>query len=163
MKPDVVIFCDGGCTDNPGTIAVAAVVCSTDGEVVVESARMAGKGTNNVAEYRALRHAIHLANLVGAKRPMFFSDSNLVVQQVNRLWAMKAGGDLAEAHRQCVDALYSFDRWMIKHVPREQNKRADWLACNQLGHTRTLKNKPKISMVELEGDGRPGWSELPAG
>ena len=160
MSPDYVTFCDGGCTANPGDIAVAAVVCTPDGEIIVESARLSGQGTNNVAEYRALRHAIQLSNLVGARQPMFFSDSALVVQQVNGLWAMKAGGDLAVQHRHCVDALYKFDRWGLKHVPREQNKRADWLACKLLGHGRTLKNKPEVALVSCDHEGRPGWSQL---
>jgi ribonuclease HI len=162
MTPDYVIFSDGGCTANPGKIAVAAVACTSDGQIITESARIAGEGTNNVAEYRALRHAIHLAHLVGARQPLFLSDSALVVQQVNGLWAMRSTGDLAAAHRQCVVALMSFDRWAIKHVPREKNKRADWLACNELDHKRTLKKKPDVSSVVFEGDGRPGWSQLAA-
>ena len=162
MNPDYVIFMDGGVTANPGTIAVAAVACSPEGELYLESSRKAGQGTNNVAEYRALRHAIELANLLGARRPMFLSDSMLIVQQVNHRWAIKAGGELALLHNHCTSALMVFDRWVLKHVPREQNKRADWLACRELGHKRTLKNPPAVSAVDCDQDGRPGWSELEA-
>jgi ribonuclease HI len=162
MTPDYVIFSDGGCTANPGDIVVAAVVCTPDGEIITESARVAGSGTNNIAEYRALQFGIQLANLVGAQRPMFFSDSALVVQQINRLWAMKAGGELAVMHHRCAHALMKFDRWAIKHVPREQNKRADWLVCKQLGHSRTLKKAPEVSRVSCDTEGRPGWAHLAA-
>jgi ribonuclease HI len=160
VNPDFVIFMDGGCTANPGKIAVAAVVCTPEGELVTESAMMAGEGTNNVAEYRALRHAIQLANLVGARRPMFCSDSQLVVKQIQGWWALKVGGELARQHGYCSSALMDFDRWLLKHVPRTENKRADWLACQALGHDRTLKKAPAVSRVSCEHDGRPGWSQL---
>lgn len=157
---DYVIFCDGGCTANPGRLAVAAVVCTPDYEPVLEQARLAGEGTNNVAEYRALVHGICLANLLGARRPTFLLDSQLVVKQVGGWWAMRGDSPLHCHHRRATSALMRFDRWWIKHVPREMNKRADWLVSGLLGHGRTLKKAPAIVPVEVGGDGRPGWSEL---
>jgi ribonuclease HI len=159
VDPDLVIFLDGG-FKGEDNLAVAAVACSPAGEIVVESARHAGAGTSNVAEYRALRHAIGIANLLGAKRPMFLSDSMLIVQQVNGFWAMKAGGELAVQHNYCTGALMKFDRWLLKHIPREQNKRADWLVSNLLGHSRTTKKMPPVAAVACDHEGRPGWTEL---
>jgi ribonuclease HI len=162
VSPDFVIFVDGGCSANPGNIAVAAVACSPEGQVLVESARLAGHGTNNIAEYKALRHGIELANLVGARRPLFLSDSMLVVQQVNGYWALRSSADLAAQHNHCTAALMRFERWTLQHIPREKNKRADWLACAALGHKRTLKKAPDVSRVECEREGRPGWAALTA-
>jgi hypothetical protein len=51
-----------------------------------------------------------------------------------------------------------FDRWQVKHVPRERNRRADWLVCGLLGHARTLKNPPDVAPIECESDGHPGWA-----
>jgi ribonuclease HI len=159
--PEQVDRMDVLITSNGGEIAVAAVACTPDGEVFVENAVKVGQGTSNAAEYKALRHAIALANLVGARRPMFLSDSNLVVQQVNGRWAMKAGGELATLHNHCSGSLMKFDEWMLKHVPRERNKRADWLVCNLLGHSRTLKSgAPPVSSVSCEEEGRPGWARM---
>lgn len=160
MTPDYVVFCDGGCTANPGRIAVAAVVCTPEGEVITESARDAGEGTNNVAEYRALRHAIQLANLVGAREPLFISDSQLVVQQINRNWALNGDGERARLHGYCSSALMKFDRWLLQHVSREKNKRADWLVSSHLGHDRTLKKAPDVVPVQSDRDGTPGWSAI---
>jgi ribonuclease HI len=163
VSPDYVIFMDGGCTANPGRIAVATVVCSPEGEVLVESARDAGEGTNNVAEYRALMHAISLANLVGAREPMFISDSKVTVQQVNGYWAINGNGERTRLHGQCSSALMKFDRWILKHVGRERNKRADWLVSKHLGHSRTLKTPPTVERVECDHEGRSGWSTLAPG
>ena len=163
MIPDFVIYVDGGYKgQNPSKLGVAAVVCTPDFEVIVESARWAGEGTNNVAEYRALSHGIHLANLVGARQPLFISDSMLVVQQLHNFWATNGATDdpLTLAHSRCASGLMTFERWGLKHVRREKNKRADWLVSNLLEHSRTLKNTPKIEPVEYDGDGRPGWSNI---
>jgi ribonuclease HI len=159
MDPDYVIFMDGGCTANPGgQLAVAAVVCTPDFQVVSQMARAAGEGTNNIAEYRALRHAIAMANLVGAREPLFLSDSKLVVEQVNGWWAIKEPG-LHMLHGWCTGALMRFDRWAIKYVPREKNKRADYLVSKHLGHARTLKRPPAVGHVDLDHGARPGWSQ----
>lgn len=157
---DYVVFVDGGCTANPGELAVAAVVCTPDGEIVLEHARRAGTGSNNIAEYRSLMHGICLARLLGARRPAFVSDSALVVQQVNGWWAMSGDSPMHAHHKRATAELMRFDRWWLRHVRREQNKRADWLVSGLLGHGRTLKNPPPVALVEADGDGRPGWSEL---
>jgi ribonuclease HI len=163
VNPDFAIFFDGGHSVGR-QLAVGAVVCTPAGEVVVEQAVRAGEGTSNVAEYRALSFAVCMANLVGARRPLFLSDSMLVVQQVNGFWAMRGdpGSPLALAHSRCTCALMRFDRWLLRHVPREQNRRADWLVCRLLEHKRTLKQAPAVTVVEFDDEGRPGWRELPS-
>jgi ribonuclease HI len=162
VEHDYLIFCDGGCTANPGDLAVAAVVCvpEPECEIVIEQARRAGHGTSNVAEYRALAHGIGLARLMGARRPLFCVDSALVAQQVNGWWAMRGSSELHREHARCASALMEFDRWVVKHVPRERNRRADWLVSGLLGHSRTLKKAPGVDPVATEGPGRPGWSQL---
>lgn len=161
MEPDLIVYLDGGCTQNPGgKLATAAVALQPSGELFVESSRHAGVGTSNLAEYRALLHAIQLARLLGARRPLFCTDSKLVAEQVNDRWARRGSGDLHEAHAQCTSELMNFERWQVKHVPRERNRRADWLVCGLLGHERTLKNPPDVVSIECESDGHPGWSEL---
>ena len=166
MNNDFVIYFDGGLKGDPGNakLAVAAVVVSPDnGEILMESAVDAGDGTNDDVELRALSHAISLANLVGARRPLFVSDSEETVKQANGVWAMKGPTDSPRAleHSRCTTALMRFDRWKLKHVKREQNKRADWLVSKHLGHSRTSKKPPPAPVVEFEGDGNPGWKELP--
>jgi ribonuclease HI len=162
MNADYLIFVDGGYKEGLGLAVGAVVVSSGNGQVIVEQAIMAGEGTSNVAEYRALVHGICLANLVGARRPLFCSDSKLVVQQVNGSWAMTGDtqSDRHRAHAHCSHELMKFDRWVLKHVPRERNKRADWLVCSLLGHNRTTKKAPAVAVVDSEGAGRPGWSQL---
>jgi ribonuclease HI len=163
VNPDLLVMFDAGCSSNPGRLAVAVVVCSPGYEVLFEGARLAGEGTSNVGEYRALETAIGVATTAGARRPAFLSDSMLVVQQVNGFWAVRGdpGSPLQRSHAHCTSALMAFDRWTLKHVPREQNKRADWLVSRALGHKRTLKSPPALTAVDAGGEGRPGWTHVP--
>lgn len=162
VEPDYRIFCDGGCTANPGDLAVGAVVCTIDGEVLIAQARRAGMGTSNIAEYRALAYAIGLANLVGARTPLFCTDSALVAQQINGWWAMRGSQELADEFARCSTLLMKFDWWWLKHIPREKNKLADWLVCKELGHDRATKKAPRAEVVTTEAKGLPGWSRLSA-
>jgi ribonuclease HI len=158
MEADLYVFVDGGCTANPGgDLAVAAVLCSPDGEIVLERARRASVGTSNVAEYRALRYGICMANLLGARRPAFVSDSELMVRQVNGWWAMSGDSPLHAEHKLASSALMGFEHWWLSHVSRERNRRADWLVCKLLGHSRALKNPPDLGVAEAAGAGHPGW------
>lgn len=45
--------------------------------------------SNNVAEYEALLHGLHIAILMGLHRLLVRGDSNLIIQQVMKAWDMK--------------------------------------------------------------------------
>jgi ribonuclease HI len=159
-KSDLLVFVDGGIKTAPyGDLGVAAVVCTPAGELLVESAWHAGHGSANLAEYRALAYGVGLAHLAGARRPLFCSDSALVVQQLNGWWARRNIG-LEPEFVRCRSALMEFDLWWLKHIPRERNRRADWLVCRLLGHSRTARRAPKIEPVATEAKPRLGWSLL---
>lgn len=160
---EFTIYCDGGLVStNPGEAAVAAVVINDVGELIIEQARRIGHATNNEAEYRALLFAINLANLVGARRPHFVVDSQLVEQQVIGWWAIN-GANLSRLHGLCTGSLMMFPEWSIQHVPRAQNKRADWLVNKLIrpDGDRTLKNPPEAGLEFRTGHIRPGWDNVP--
>jgi ribonuclease HI len=62
----LVVHVDGGSRGNPGPAAAAAVVSSTDGDVVDEASVTLGEATNNVAEYRGLLLGLERAREHGA-------------------------------------------------------------------------------------------------
>jgi ribonuclease HI len=125
------VYIDGGCWPNPGPAVCAAVVVASSGEILAETARsVATRSTNNVAEYSGLILGVSLARLVGATEAHFYSDSQLIVQQVRGAWMVKEP-ELVVLHARARAGLARIERWTIKHVYREHNKRADWL-CNTL-------------------------------
>lgn len=155
----VVVYTDGGCQPNPGPGAIAAVVGTEQGEVIIERAKALELVTNNEAEYLALLLGISLTRLVGATSVNFCTDSELVAQQVSGWWAIR-GGNISRLHGFVTSRLMELDEWSIQHVPRSKNQRADYL-CNELmdhKSKRQLSAKPGIEF--RTGNLRPGWANL---
>ena len=46
--------------------------------------------SNNVAEYEALLHGLHIAKDIGVKRILCYRDSDLVQHQLNQTWDAKS-------------------------------------------------------------------------
>jgi ribonuclease HI len=131
LSKRVVVSVDGGARGNPGPAAIAAVVAAPTGEVLEERAETIGEATNNVAEYRALLLGIDRALALGAAEVELVADSELVVRQVRGDYRVKDAA-LRKLHAQVHSALAGFERWSIRHVPREKNKRADLLVNEAL-------------------------------
>jgi ribonuclease HI len=126
-----VVNVDGGARGNPGPAAAAAVVSTSDGEVLTERSEAIGEATNNVAEYRALLLGLELARELGAEEVEVVGDSELVVRQVKGEYRVKDAA-LRALHQRVAAALSDFDRWTIRHVRREQNAEADRLVNERL-------------------------------
>jgi ribonuclease HI len=127
----VVVNVDGGARGNPGPAAIAAVVATPEGEVIDRAAKVIGRATNNVAEYRALLLGIERARAAGAGEVDLVGDSELIVKQVRGEYRVK-DATLAELHAEVRDALSPFERWSIRHVRREHNAEADRLVNQAL-------------------------------
>ena len=101
------------------------------------------KAINNVAEYEALLHGLHIARDLGVQRVLCYGDSDLVAQQVSGTWDTKS--DTMEAYRAAVDEFAKcFLGYEVRHIPRAQNEAADTLA--RLGSER--KKVPKDVFLE---------------
>jgi ribonuclease HI len=127
----IVVHVDGGARGNPGPAAIAAVVQETGGAVLEERAERIGEATNNVAEYRALLLGIERAAAIGAVELELVGDSELVVRQVTGEYKVK-DETLRGLHAEVKGALEAFERWSIRHVPRELNSEADRLVNQAL-------------------------------
>ena len=85
------------------------------------------KATNNVAEYEALLHGLHIARDLGVQRVLCYGDSDLVAQQVRGTWNTKT--ETMAAYRAAVDEFAKcFLGYEVRHIPRAQNEAADTLA-----------------------------------
>lgn len=121
------IFTDGASRGNPGAAAWAFVLTRPGAEVVEVAAKL-GTTTNNVAEYTALVRALEHAGRLGIRRIDLFSDSELLVKQMNGEYAVKSV-ELRDLYDEAQRLRRGFDGVRIAHVRRAQNKRADEL-CN---------------------------------
>jgi len=120
------IFCDGASRSNPGDASIGVSI-SLDGKEIHTISRKIGIATNNEAEYQALIDALNYCIENSIKEIEVFLDSNLVVEQVNKNFKVKAG-NLKVLNSQVENMIKEFEYIEFKHVYREENKRADQLA-----------------------------------
>ena len=98
-----------------------------DGSEVAALFGYLGTATNNVAEYQALLHGLRFALARGASSVEVFSDSELLVRQIEGRYRVKHPG-LQPLHREAQSLLARFAKSRVAHVPREKNREADALA-----------------------------------
>jgi ribonuclease HI len=130
-SPAVRLWIDGGSRGNPGPSAIGVVVEDVDGEVIDNIARFIGTTTNNVAEYRALLAGLEAAAFLGASEVEVVSDSELLVKQMRGEYKVKNEG-LKPLHAQAMAEAAAITSFVIRHVEREQNTRADALVNRAL-------------------------------
>jgi len=120
------IYSDGASKGNPGRASIGAVLI-LDGKEVAQVSKSIGIATNNIAEYTALLEALKLAGQMGFTRIHVKADSELMIRQLNGIYKVK-NPDIKVLFDQIVLLKMNFSTISFTHVPREQNKRADFLA-----------------------------------
>lgn len=118
------LYTDGGSRGNPGKSAAAFVICNLDDNVVEKSGFYIGIATNNQAEYYGFKMGLERARDLGINRLTLFSDSQLVVNQMNGLYKVK-NQELAPLYAEVKEIAQSFEKISFVHIPRELNRIAD--------------------------------------
>jgi ribonuclease HI/probable phosphoglycerate mutase len=126
-QPAWTLFTDGASRGNPGQAGAGAVLFDTEGHELAARSLYLGECTNNAAEYRALLLGLQSALEQGCSRLEIRLDSELIVRQIKGRYKVKHE-TLKPLFAEVKTLLAQFDGWVIAHVPRAQNKRADQLA-----------------------------------
>lgn len=124
LLEEAKIYTDGGSRGNPGSSACAFVICKMDDTVVEKSGFYLGMATNNQAEYFGFLKGLERARELGIDRITLFSDSQLVVSQMNGAYKVK-NQELLPIYQDTKAVADSFESITFTHVPRELNKTAD--------------------------------------
>jgi ribonuclease HI len=125
------IHIDGASRGNPGDAGFGVHVTRRDGGELAGLYGFLGRATNNVAEYQALIHALRFAIAREASDVRVFSDSELVVKQMNGQYKVKHP-DMIPLHREARLLIGKLPKVSLSHVRREQNRDADRLANRAL-------------------------------
>ena len=120
------LYCDGASRSNPGDASIGISIL-LDGKEVHTISKKIGIATNNEAEYQALIDGLNFCIDNSIKEIDVFLDSNLVVEQVNKNYKVKAE-NLKVLNSKVDELIQEFNFIKINHVYREENKRADQLA-----------------------------------
>lgn len=111
------LYTDGGARGNPGPAAIGIVLVDSSGNIVKQMKRFIGKATNNQAEYTALIEGLKLAKMYWKGSLDCFTDSELLVRQVNGEYNVK-NPDLKIAHSAVQKLFMAFPSVKITHVRR---------------------------------------------
>jgi ribonuclease HI len=116
---------DGASRGNPGE-AGFGVLFERDGRRE-EIVGFLGRTTNNVAEYAALVAALTHAVRSGCRSLELYSDSQLLVRQLEGAYKVKAA-HLVPIFLRVLSLRRQLGALTARHVPREENREADALA-----------------------------------
>jgi phosphoribosylglycinamide formyltransferase-1 len=142
----VDLFTDGGSRGNPGPAGAGFTIKIPGGEAILSRGLFLGHTTNNVAEYTAVREGLAAAKDMQAQSVRLFSDSQLLVRQLNGQYRVKSE-NLKDLYADCMELLASFSSWQVTHVYREKNTEADAMA-----------NKAMDKKANVEIQHKPGKS-----
>jgi len=147
--PDKVIaYTDGASRGNPGPAAAAFILSDPAGTRLQAKAFFIGRTTNNVAEYTAIIKALRAAKEIGVKELTVFSDSELLVRQINGKYKVKSE-QIRPLFQQAVELLSEFKNYKVRFIPREKNKEADKLVNQALNLERDIEAKPAPAEPQL--------------
>ncbi len=128
----ITIYTDGGSRGNPGPAATGTHIEDQNEKILAEIGKTIGITTNNVAEYKAIIEGLSWVlenknNLINLKKVNFLMDSNLAAMQLNGIYKIKNPGlRILLFKAREIEAQIKLPI-TYKHIPREENKKADRL------------------------------------
>ena len=142
----LIAHVDGGSHGSPGPSGIGVVI---DGSAngTIRIAKWIGRQDNNVAEYVALLEALQCALALKAGKLHVFSDSEVVVRQMNGEYICRSPR-LYSLHWICRKLARSFD-FSISHIRREHNSEANRLA--NCAVQKNLSPPSSIHQISLHG------------
>jgi ribonuclease HI len=108
----MIIYCDGGTRGN--------AICLVHDDIIIVKTRR-GEYTNNELEYIALIHTLEYIDSKNLKNVRIYSDSRLIVNQVNGKYRVTTD-NLIALHRETLEKMLRCDGVQICWVRRNRNK-----------------------------------------
>ena len=127
METRLTIFTDGVARGNPGDGGFGVIIKGRDGNLLEEIGGYLGVTTNNFAEYSGLVAALKASLKYQPAHIEIYSDSQLVVRQLNGLYSVKSES-LLPLHKEARRLMSLLGNVAVFYIPREKNKEADALA-----------------------------------
>ena len=155
---EVIAYTDGGSRGNPGPAAAGFILTDPNGTQLQAKAFFIGHNTNNVAEYTGIVKALEAAIKIGAQRLIVYSDSQLLVRQINGEYKVKSE-QIRPLFQQAVELLDRLENWKVQFVCREKNKEADKLVNQALNLEQDVVRGTVRRPAEMPcGKGKPAPS-----
>jgi formyltetrahydrofolate-dependent phosphoribosylglycinamide formyltransferase len=162
LPEEIIIYTDGGSRGNPGPAAAGFVLTGKNGNQLLAKGVFLGETTNNFAEYTGIVKSVEAAGQLGAKKVTIYSDSELLVRQLNGEYRVKSDL-LRPLFQQALKLLNSLEDWKVEHITREKNQCADGLVNQAINleqdveaePVRDTRNKKPVRLgILISGGGR---------
>ena len=138
------IFVDG--SSNRHGSGAGIIIKTPDGTLTQTALRFDFRATNNVAEYEALTTGIKLALNMGAEHVIIYSDSQLIVNQVNQEYQAR-DPEMRRYLTQVKLLMAKFTLCQLVRIPRDLNSQADALA--KLASTTDMRSPRTVTVFRL--------------
>ncbi|KAL0361778.1 UNVERIFIED_CONTAM: hypothetical protein Sradi_3862300 [Sesamum radiatum] len=103
------------------------VITSPQGKDMKFVTRFDFKASNNEAKYEALVIGMRMTHEVGAQHLVAYSDSQLIVKQINGIYEAKKDNTV-QYLQQIEELKIKFESSLLVQIPREENVKADCLS-----------------------------------
>ena len=113
----VTVYTDGACSGNPGPGAIGVIILDENNQEVGTCKECIGDTTNNRAEYKAVIRGLELAAGVCRKKVICFSDSELLVKQLNKTWRIRSK-ELLDLNIAVGERVKLFEEVIFQHTRR---------------------------------------------
>ena len=145
------------------------ILTSPEGIDIEYALRFGFHATNNEAEYKAVIVGLNLAHSLEVDQLEIYSDSQLVVRQIEDTYEAKSGRMILYL-RKVRDLLKKFILVQVRHVPRAKNSRVDALAKLAIASQEDLRSstpikylaEPSIDLCDVEVaqvGSEPNWMD----
>ena len=129
---------DGASKGNPGLCGAGYVIYKDDEILEQHSKFVSEKNTNNYAEYSALLFGIERVVELDIKDINVEGDSQLAINQLNGIYRVNSE-NILEIYNKIIECLINFDSFNFRHIKRDKNKIADYLANKSIDKYRKEK------------------------
>lgn len=125
------VWIDGGYRHKIGKAAYGYILKFDNNAIIWDCGVFEGK-TSNEAEYTALIKCVEKAIELGCYHLEIYSDSKLIVNQVNEIWNCNYK-HLDLLRKEALSLLKEIDYWTLNWIPRSDNVEADWIVNYAFG------------------------------
>lgn len=130
------LYVDGAADLHSKTAGIGGVIYRNGDEIFTFAKPLFNK-TNNESEYSSMIHGVKAALDINLTSINIYSDSELIVKQVNGEYKIKNDRMLA-LNQKLHTYLSQLESWTVTHVRREKNKRADALSKEGMAEAKKM-------------------------
>ncbi|MBN1802583.1 MAG: ribonuclease HI family protein [Candidatus Lokiarchaeota archaeon] len=140
LEKRIEMYVDGASRGNPGPSAYAFILIKEKVGEIHQGYGYIGNQTNNIAEYTAIINGLKVAVKFTTEVLKVYSDSALVVKQLNKQYQVKAR-HISVLYAEVIKLIKNFKSVEIMHVKRNHQyiKKCDYL-CNKCLDEQNIKS-----------------------